>query len=78
LLVVGDYKLGRCEEVEEGFVGWLKVDTKDAGGGGQRRKGTEKEPMVNGDGAEKEGGKGSEEIKIQGVRICRTCWAVVS
>jgi hypothetical protein len=34
--------------------------------------------MVNGDGAEKEGGKGSEEIKIQGVRICRTCWAVVS
>ena len=46
--------------MEEGFVGWLKVEGSGSGSG------------------EKGGEKGGGEMKIQGVRICRDCWSVVS
>ncbi|KAL7417929.1 FYVE zinc finger-domain-containing protein [Mrakia frigida] len=60
LLIVADWKSGRCEEVEEGFVGWLKVE----GGLGEKGGAT--------------GGAGGGEMKVQGVRVCRDCWSVVS
>ena len=67
LLIVADYKSGRCEEVEEGFVGWLKVDQPSVVAGGEKAVGATK-------GGEKDKG----EMKVQGVRFCRECWAVVS
>lgn len=34
MLLVADWKSGRGEEVEEGFVGWMKVDDSPARGNG--------------------------------------------
>lgn len=59
LLIVADWKTGRCEEVEEGFVGWLKLE-EELG---------EKNGATAG---------GAGEMKVQGVRVCRDCWSVVS
>jgi rabenosyn-5 len=72
LLLVADWKTGRGQEVEEGFVGWLKVDPESATTGG----------AVKGhSGKTSSGGAGKEEVQevmIKGVRVCRECWQTVS
>lgn len=46
MLLVADYKSGRGEEVDEGFIGWMKLDQEDessygnGGAGGVGRRGS--------------------------------------
>lgn len=72
---MADYKTGRGEEVEEGFVGWMKLETEDAPntsrGKGKRRKEKEATPGP-------EGGGTPNEVQVRGVRVCRECWSTVS
>lgn len=72
LLLVADWKTGRGQEVEEGFVGWLKVDSDNPSKGGVGNGTNGKMPI---------GGGGKEEVQevmIKGVRVCRECWQTVS
>jgi rabenosyn-5 len=48
LLLVADWKSGRGEEVEEGFVGWMKVDESPAGGSSSMEGELPKEVQVRG------------------------------
>jgi hypothetical protein len=69
LLLVADHKTGRGEEVEEGFVGWMKLEDESKGKvKGKRRK------DVNADGVEGQ----PQEVQVKGVRVCRECWSTVS
>jgi len=90
LLLVADWKTGRGEEVDEGFVGWMKLQDGDEAtqinGKKDRRKsrlsgsGTATPATVVDDVPE----KGTllpqqpKEVQVKGVRSCRECWAVVS
>ncbi|KAI5453661.1 carboxypeptidase Y-deficient [Naganishia albida] len=74
LLLVADWKTGRGQEVEEGFVGWLRVDDANPDAGGTKAK-------TNTQGRRSTGGKDDEGVKeviIKGVRVCRECWQTVS
>ncbi|KAJ9103905.1 hypothetical protein QFC21_002368 [Naganishia friedmannii] len=64
LLLVADWKTGKGQEVEEGFVGWLKVDSESAPNGKPTTGGGAKEDV--------------QEVMIKGVRVCRECWQTVS
>jgi rabenosyn-5 len=65
LLLVADWKSGRGEEVEEGFVGWMKIDDSTSGSG----------TNTNGNGK----GEGEvKEVQVRGVRVCKDCWGTVS
>ncbi|KAK4688849.1 rabenosyn-5, partial [Tremellales sp. Uapishka_1] len=84
LLLVADYKTARGEEVDEGFVGWMQMESEDEKGNG----------IANGPGHEKKKSRSSmgsiaseretplpmqpKEIQVKGVRVCRECWATVS
>jgi len=49
LLLVADWKSGRGEEVEEGFVGWMKIDESPSGPGTNgKANGEVKEVQVRG------------------------------
>jgi rabenosyn-5 len=64
LLLVADWKSGRGEEVEEGFVGWMKVDLDEDGGKSSKGKGKGEGPPT--------------EVQVRGVRVCKDCWGTVS
>lgn len=60
--------------MEEGFVGWLRVDDENPDAGGTKAK-------TNTQGRRSTGGKDDEGVKeviIKGVRVCRECWQTVS
>ncbi|WWD21672.1 hypothetical protein CI109_106158 [Kwoniella shandongensis] len=91
LLLVADWKTGRGEEVEEGFVGWMKVDEADIGppsnGGmnGKKDRRRSRLSISSGgpilDGIEKREiplPQQPKEVQVKGVRTCRECWNVVS
>jgi rabenosyn-5 len=63
LLLVADWKSGRGEEVEEGFVGWMKVDESSSSSG----------TTTNG-----KGDGEVKEVQVRGVRVCKDCWGTVS
>jgi rabenosyn-5 len=63
LLLVADWKTGRGEEVEEGFVGWMRI--------GNDKKGEMTEVK------DKEGRR-ADEVQVRGVRCCSECWKTVS
>ncbi|KLT44172.1 hypothetical protein CC85DRAFT_283693 [Cutaneotrichosporon oleaginosum] len=89
LLLVADWRTGRGEEVEEGFVGWMSLDQ-------------EKEPAAIRPSRHHRHRSGSvlsdtsstttsdepqrtiplpqqpQEVQVKGVRVCRECWATVS
>ncbi|KAJ9120168.1 hypothetical protein QFC22_003067 [Naganishia vaughanmartiniae] len=71
LLLVADWKTGKGQEVEEGFVGWLKVDSENGTRGGAA-KGSNGKSATGG--AKEE----VQEVMIKGVRVCRECWQTVS
>jgi rabenosyn-5 len=62
---VADWKSGRGEEVEEGFVGWMKIDDSASGSG------TNTNTNGKGEGEVK-------EVQVRGVRVCKDCWGTVS
>ncbi|WVQ75855.1 hypothetical protein IAR50_005488 [Cryptococcus sp. DSM 104548] len=73
LLLVADWKTGRGEEVEEGFVGWMK--TEDGGDGERTPRSSRTEDGV----LESELiPQQPKEIQVKGMRVCRECWSVVS
>lgn len=89
LLLVADWKTGRGEEVDEGFVGWMKVqdgeETVAPSGKKDRRKSRLSTSSVASaaanDVAEKDGAllpQQPREVQVRGVRSCKECWAVVS
>ena len=51
--------------MEEGFVGWMKVDDSTSG------TGTNTNGNGKGDGEVK-------EVQVRGVRVCKDCWGTVS
>ncbi|BEJ03441.1 hypothetical protein CcaverHIS641_0106160 [Cutaneotrichosporon cavernicola] len=89
LLLVADWRTGRGEEVDEGFVGWMSLDQ-------------EKEPVAIRPSRHHRHRSGSilsdtsstttndepqrtiplpqqpQEVQVKGVRVCRECWATVS
>ncbi|GMK54686.1 hypothetical protein CspeluHIS016_0112720 [Cutaneotrichosporon spelunceum] len=89
LLLVADWRTGRGEEVDEGFVGWMSLDQ-------------EKEPVAIRPSRHHRHRSGSilsdassattidepqrtiplpqqpQEVQIKGVRVCRECWDIVS
>ena len=76
LLLVADYKTGRGEEVEEGFVGWMKVDDeRDQKKSRNRGQPKLKEKQNAGDGVV---GEEVKEVQVRGVRVCKECWGTVS
>lgn len=88
-MLVADWKTGRGEEVDEGFVGWMKIqdgdDATPANGKKDRRKSRMSTSSVTStattDVAEKDGmlsPQQPKEVQVRGVRSCRECWAVVS
>ncbi len=83
-LVVADWRTGKGEIVEEGFIGWMKADTGvDSLAGkkkGRRRKEEEGPDESDPDGPAKRQGKPkmADEIQVKGVRACRECWAIVT
>jgi hypothetical protein len=68
LLLVADWKSGRGEEVEEGFVGWMKVEEDGVGPNQKKGKGRS---SIGEEGPVK-------EVQVRGVRVCRECWGTVS
>lgn len=74
LLLVADWKTGRGQEVEEGFVGWLKIDD-----GTPKTEESKGKPALKGrrstGGLEDDSPK---EVMIKGVRVCRDCWQTMS
>lgn len=84
LLLVADWKTGRGEEVEEGFVGWMKLDEDEEDG--KREKRSSRPGSIAG--STGSGGKDvsiglplpqqPKEVQVKGIRTCRECWAVVS
>jgi hypothetical protein len=50
--------------VEEGFVGWMKIDDSTSGSG-----------TTNGNG---KGAGEIKEVQVRGVRVCKDCWGTVS
>lgn len=91
LLLVADWRTGRGEEVDEGFVGWMSLDQ-------------EKEPSAIRTSKQHARHRSSsilsdtsstttiseepqrtiplpqqpQEVQVKGVRVCRECWATVS
>lgn len=87
LLLVADWKTGRGEEVEEGFVGWMRMEDGEGSGEGQaiqRRRRSQPEDRigaVNSDDASTRNiplPQQPKEVQVKGMRVCRECWAVVS
>ena len=91
LLLVADWKSGRGEEVEEGFVGWMKTGPEDASllGSPGRSKLEKRRSRVSiaSSSAGSSGSKGDgdlplpqqpKEVQVRGIRVCRECWATVS
>ena len=86
-LLVADWRTGRGEEVDEGFVGWMKVKGTDGEGEiRQERKGSVssiRTASTKGSSPQKVNGNGQplpqqpQEIQVKGVRVCRICWATV-
>ncbi|GHJ83944.1 hypothetical protein NliqN6_0346 [Naganishia liquefaciens] len=74
LLLVADWKTGRGQEVEEGFIGWLKVEDGTPKADGFTKKPTAKARRSTG-GLDDVSPK---EVIIRGVRVCRDCWQTVS
>ncbi|RXK40873.1 hypothetical protein M231_01721 [Tremella mesenterica] len=83
LLLVADWKTGRGEEVDEGFVGWMKV--------GQGSEDDTKSPSMGKRASRTSIASGSDnsirdiplpqqpkEVQVKGVRVCKECWATVS
>lgn len=72
---MADWRTGKGEEVDEGFVGWMKMEPPRARGGKTGSGG-------GGGGEEGEGEKGMgkqpNEVQVKGVRVCRECWKTVS
>jgi hypothetical protein len=78
---VADWKTGRGEEVEEGFVGWMKLDADDDDEWKRERKTSRPGSIAGSAGS---GGRETplpqqpKEVQVKGIRTCRECWAVVS
>lgn len=91
LLLVADWKTGRGEEVDEGFVGWMSLEPDTEGG---ERDQTFAKRHVRGTSTASAGGSpagsapGSgastplpqqpQEVQVRGIRVCRECWRIVS
>ncbi|ODO08578.1 hypothetical protein L198_00308 [Cryptococcus wingfieldii CBS 7118] len=76
LLLVADWKTGRGEEVEEGFVGWMKTANGEDGEDGERTpRPNETEDAVL---ESKLVPQQPKEVQVKGMRVCRECWSVVS
>ncbi|OXB35048.1 hypothetical protein J007_05288 [Cryptococcus neoformans] len=87
LLLVADWKTGRGEEVEEGFVGWMRMEDGEGSGEGQAIQRRRKSQPEDGIGAVRSGDAPTQniplpqqpkEVQVKGMRVCRECWAVVS
>ena len=85
LLLVADWKTGRGEEVEEGFVGWMKLqDGEDATQINGKRDRRSSRVSISSTAVEDLPEKGGllpqqpKEVQVKGVRSCRECWATVS
>lgn len=85
LLLVADYRTGRGEEVEEGFVGWMSTDSNDITR--RRRSGSVlSETSTSTSSASVSPNEERtiplpqqpQEVQVKGVRVCRECWDVVS
>ena len=87
ILLVADWKTGRGEEVDEGFVGWMRL--KDGEGpSGSRASRSGSISSVRTVSSAGTGTNGKEngvpvpqqptEIQVKGIRVCRECWNVVS
>lgn len=90
LLLVADWKTGRGEEVEEGFVGWMALDPEP---GMEREQTFAKRHVRNtstssalgspagsapGSGASTPLPQQPQEVQVKGIRVCRECWRIVS
>jgi hypothetical protein len=90
LLLVADWKSGRGEEVEEGFVGWMNVGDRKGDEDGLRRERRKSlassisSMSITESGSSKDDGRlvplpqQPKEVQIKGLRACRECWATVS
>ncbi|ORX34061.1 FYVE zinc finger-domain-containing protein [Kockovaella imperatae] len=90
LLLVADWKTGRGEEVDEGFVGWMKIKDKESSQNGSpvsERRGSInsiRTASSSSTSPRKFNGNGGpvpqqpKEVQIKGVRVCRECWGTVS
>lgn len=91
LLLVADWKTGRGEEVDEGFVGWMSLEPEE--GPAEREQTFAKRHVRNtssGSAVASPGGSapGSgtstplpqqpQEVQVRGIRVCRECWRIVS
>ena len=74
LLLVADWKTGRGQEVEEGFVGWLKIDDVPPRAEGSTAKPASKSRRSTGSLED----NSPKEVVIKGVRVCSDCWQTVS
>lgn len=91
LLLVADWRTGRGEEVDEGFVGWMSLDQEKEPTSAIR---TSKQHARHRSGSILSDISSStiseepqrtiplpqqpQEVQIKGVRVCRECWATVS
>nr|XP_018265268.1 uncharacterized protein I303_01628 [Kwoniella dejecticola CBS 10117]OBR87426.1 hypothetical protein I303_01628 [Kwoniella dejecticola CBS 10117] len=90
LLLVADWKTGRGEEVEEGFVGWMKTEDQSSSPSpypsSEANSNTKNSPKASRIRKGRISGKKREiplpqqpkEVQVKGCRVCRDCWAVVS
>jgi hypothetical protein len=69
--LVADHKTGRGEEVEEGFVGWMKLEDED------KRKNKTRSTGKRSQG-DTPVGEEVKEVQVRGVRVCKECWSTVS
>lgn len=76
LLLVADYRTGRGEEVDEGFVGWMSLDGP-GGPGVRRRTHTRASSASSSMSGSTPLPQQPQEVQVKGVRVCRDCWAVV-
>ena len=83
---MADWETGRGEEVDEGFVGWMKIQDGNGDEGedmGKREK-RRSRGLIGGKESERDGGRDGPtgqqplEVQIKGVRVCKECWGVVS
>ncbi|WVN89306.1 uncharacterized protein L203_104528 [Cryptococcus depauperatus CBS 7841] len=87
LLLVADWRTGRGEEVEERFVGWMKLeDDHNALKSASKREFLERN-SVSGDRIGPDSSQETrdlklpqqpKEVQVKGMRVCRDCWAIIS
>lgn len=91
LLLVADWKTGRGEEVDEGFVGWMTLEGADEKGDPAIRNAKKRAAAAHARRASRDSNKvliesrastplpqQPLEVPLHGVRCCRECWTVVS